>query len=52
MTSVALGDLGHDGDLDTLSGSASGEDYEIIAWRNLGSDWHDYVPLALKNYTP
>lgn len=52
MTSVALGDLGHDGDLDTLSGSASGEDYEIIAWRNLGSDWWGYVPLTLKNYTP
>ena len=35
--SVALGDLDHDGDLDIVSGSLSGEDYEVIAWQNDGA---------------
>ena len=49
VRSVALGDLEHHGDLDIVSGSSSAADYEVIAWRNLGSDWWGYVPLALKN---
>jgi hypothetical protein len=31
---VAIGDLDNDGDLDVLSGSTLGEDYELIAWEN------------------
>ncbi len=31
---VAAGDLDNDGDLDVLSGSTLGEDYELIAWEN------------------
>lgn len=31
---VALGDLDDDGDLEIVSGSLSGEDYEVTAWRN------------------
>ena len=46
--SVALGDLDHDGDLDIVSGSDSGEDYEIIAWRNRTSECCAFVPLAAK----
>ncbi len=34
VRSVALGDLDDDGDLDVVSGSTSGEDYEAIAWQN------------------
>ena len=34
---MALGDLDHDGDLDIVSGSLSGEDYEVIAWQNDGA---------------
>ncbi|NIN67366.1 MAG: hypothetical protein GTO63_22230 [Anaerolineae bacterium] len=37
VTSLALGDLDHDGDLDIVSGSGLGEDYEVIAWQNDGS---------------
>jgi len=37
VTSVALGDLDEDGDLDVASGSSSSEDYEVITWRNDGT---------------
>ena len=37
VQSVTLGDLDHDGDLDIVSGSLSGEDYEVIAWQNDGA---------------
>ena len=31
---MALGDLDDDGYLEIVSGSLSGEDYEVIAWQN------------------
>ena len=34
---VAVGDVDNDGDLDVVSASASGEDYEIIVWENDGT---------------
>jgi hypothetical protein len=34
---VALGDVDNDGDLDIVSGSAPGEDYEVIVWQNDGT---------------
>jgi hypothetical protein len=37
VNSVAVGDLDHDGDLDVVSGSGSGEDSEVIAWQNDGT---------------
>jgi len=37
VSSVAVGDLDNDGDLDIVSGSSSGEDYEVIAWQNDGT---------------
>ena len=37
ILSVTLGDLDNDGDLDIVSGSYSGADYEVIAWQNDGS---------------
>ena len=37
VQSVTLGDLDHDGDLDIVSVSSRGEDYEVIAWQNDGS---------------
>ena len=37
VRSVALGDLDNDGDLDVVTGSTSGEDFEVIAWRNDGT---------------
>ena len=37
ISSVALGDLDGDDKLDIVSGSYSGEDYEVIAWRNDGT---------------
>ncbi len=38
--SVALGDLDNDGDLDIVSGSGVGEDYEVIAWQNDGTPFN------------
>ena len=52
VLTVALGDLDHNGALDIVSGGSSGADYEVIAWRNLGSDCCGYLPLTLKNYAP
>lgn len=37
VRTIAVGDLDNDGDLDIVSGSYSGEDYEVIAWENDGS---------------
>ncbi|MBC7251684.1 MAG: VCBS repeat-containing protein [Anaerolineae bacterium] len=34
---VAVGDVDNDGDLDVVSASASGADYEIIVWENEGT---------------
>ena len=34
VQSVSVGDLDGDGDLDIVSGSSVGEDFEVIAWRN------------------
>jgi len=34
---VAVGDVDNDGDLDVVSASASGEDYEVIVWENDGT---------------
>jgi len=42
VNSVALGDLDNDGDLDIVSGSSTGEDYEVIAWRNDGTPFNGY----------
>ena len=50
VRSVALGGLDHDGDLGIASGSGSGEDCDIMPWRNLGSDWYGYLPLGTKDY--
>jgi hypothetical protein len=37
VISVAVGDLDNDGDLDIVTGSSTGEDYEVIAWQNDGT---------------
>ncbi|HEM61167.1 MAG TPA: VCBS repeat-containing protein, partial [Chloroflexi bacterium] len=39
--SVALGDLDNDGDLDIVSGSSVGEDYELIVWENDGTPFSE-----------
>ena len=41
VMSLAAGDLDNDGDLDIVSGSASAEDYKLIAWENDGTPFAD-----------
>jgi hypothetical protein len=49
LYSVALGDLDNDGDLDVLTGSAYGADYEVLAWHNR-DNLESYIPLTFSNY--
>src|SRR3990172_2069533 len=44
VRALATGDLDNDGDVDIVSGSGSGEDYELIVWENDGTPFSGLWP--------